>query len=85
MSVDYVRAARCETCIFHPENRMHLRPGRLKSMTDETDRNDSNVICHESKGLTDKIGMEAYCHGSVERRPGQMIRIMERLGCLKEI
>lgn len=81
----YIRKEMCETCIFHPDNRMHLKKGRLKSMIKETDRNDSNVICHQSKGLQDKLDVEAWCRGSVDRRPGQLVRIMGRLGAIQEV
>jgi len=68
----------CSTCIFQPGNRMSLRPGRLAELTRETDRTDSNVICHQT--LQDPRG--SLCHGSVERRPGQLVRIAERFGGL---
>lgn len=70
----------CSTCIFRPGNPMHLRPGRLEDMCRETDAKDTNVICHKSKGLMDEIPVEAFCRGSVDRRPGKLVRFMEWAG-----
>jgi hypothetical protein len=81
----HIMKTMCSTCIFHPDNRMHLRKGRLADMNRETDRNDSNVICHKSKGLEGVLDVRAWCSGSVDRRPGQLVRIMERLGGLIEV
>lgn len=69
----------CDTCIFREGNKMHLSPGRVAEMVDETDRNDSNVICHKSKSVGGDIDKDLYCKGSIDRRPGQMVRIMQRL------
>jgi hypothetical protein len=81
----FIMKEMCSTCIFHPDNRMHLRRGRMADMCRETDRNDSNVICHKSKGLEGVLDVRAWCRGSVDRRPGQLIRIMGRLGGLTEV
>jgi hypothetical protein len=75
----------CDTCIFRPGNPMHLDEGRLESMVRETDRHDSNVICHQSEGLMGNIKGQVWCKGSVDRRAGQLIRIAERLGMIKEV
>lgn len=76
----HVRATQCDTCIFRPGNRMQLRPGRVADITRETDRHDTNVVCH--KTLSDAVSK--LCRGSVDRRAGQMVRIAERLGSLIE-
>lgn len=76
----YVMAEQCSTCIFRPGNLMHLSEGRLKDMTDTTDREDNNVICHQT--LDDKVG--AVCKGSADRRAGQALRIAERLSYVIE-
>lgn len=71
----------CSTCIFRSGNLMQLNPGRVKDMTEQTDASDTNVTCHKTLG-TDQ---GAICRGSFERRPGQIGRIAERIGALKEI
>lgn len=74
----HVLSEPCSTCIFRPGNLMRLNPGRLKDMTDSTDAADTNVVCHQTLGQP--VG--ALCHGSVERRAGQMVRIGERLNAI---
>jgi len=82
--IEHVMRKMCETCIFHPGNRMDLRAGRLKELIRETDKDDTNVICHQSKGLLGKVKIKVWCKGSVDRRPGQAVRVTQRLGILKE-
>jgi hypothetical protein len=76
----HVMRERCSTCIFRPGNLMNLHEGRLADLTAETDRHDSNVICHQWLGRGFPVG--ALCRGSVDRRAGQMVRIGERFGPL---
>ena len=76
----HVVADQCSTCIFRPGNLMNLGDGRLRELTSETDRRDTNVICHQT--LDRKVG--AFCRGSVDRRPGQAVRIADRLGVILE-
>lgn len=76
-----VMAAPCSTCIFRPGNLMHLRPGRMADMTAQTDARDTNVVCHQT--LDQPVG--AFCHGSVARRPGQVVQIAQRLGYIVEV
>jgi hypothetical protein len=76
-----VMAEQCSTCIFRPGNLMNLNPGRVKDMTDSTDAADGNVTCHQTLG-TDA---GALCRGSVDRRPGQLARIAQRLGQIEEV
>lgn len=75
-----VMREQCSTCIFRSGNPMQLRPGRVKDMTDQTDRADSNVVCHQTLG-----GEGALCKGSVDRQPGQMMRIAYRLNAIEWI
>jgi hypothetical protein len=68
-------AEQCSTCIFRPGNLMNLDEGRLKDLTDSTDRGDTNVVCHQT--LDQRVG--AFCKGSVDRRAGQAVQLAERL------
>lgn len=83
--IRYVMAEKCATCIFHPDNRMHLVEGRLADMVRETDENDTNVICHQSKGLMNKLDVQAWCRGSVDRRAGKLVRFAEWAGVIEEV
>jgi hypothetical protein len=76
----FVMSERCDTCIFRPGNLMDLNQGRLADIIESTDRGDTNVICHKSRSVSGDLRQDAWCKGSVDRRAGQMIRIMDRLG-----
>lgn len=57
---------------------MDLRDGRLADLTASTDAGDTNVVCHQTLD-----GEGAFCRGSVDRRPGQLVRLAERLGLIE--
>lgn len=82
---EYVMREMCSTCIFRPGNPMHLRRGRLTDLIMQCDAADTNVICHKSANVGGDIEVDAWCRGSVDRRPGQMVRILERLRLLQEV
>lgn len=48
----------CETCIFHPGNRMMLRDGRVKQMVKDSLAADSFIPCHKTLD-----GDRAVCRG----------------------
>jgi hypothetical protein len=83
--IPFVMKERCSTCIFRPGNLMNLAEGRLEQLVAETDAKDENVRCHQSDGLVGKLRCEAWCRGSVDRRPGDAVRLMRELGILQEI
>lgn len=83
--ITFVMKEQCETCIFRPGNPMHLEEGRLQAMINQTDADDTNVVCHQSAGLKGAIRCEAWCRGSVDRKPGQAVRMMRDLGILEEL
>ena len=57
----HVKAQKCETCVFHPGNRMHLKPGRLKDIVDHNRSNGAALTCHDTTfGQADQ---EAICRG----------------------
>lgn len=74
----HVLREKCSTCIFRPGNLMELRPGRLADLVAETRRHDTNVVCHQTLDAE----RAAFCRGSVDESPGQMMRIAERLGAV---
>lgn len=53
-----VCATRCDTCIFHPGNRMQLRDGRVRGMVAEAIERDSFIPCHKTLD-----GERAVCRG----------------------
>lgn len=77
--VAHVMPERCSTCIFRPGNRMQLQAGRVKEMTDATDKADGNVTCHKTLGRN--VG--AICRGSYDRKPGTLLQIAERMGLVR--
>lgn len=52
----------CKTCIFRPNNLMHLQPGRLRGMIDECLQNDGHIPCHETLD-----GHNSMCKGFYDR------------------
>lgn len=44
----WVQASKCDTCIFHPGNRMNLRPGRLADMVRGVVEEGSHIPCHDT-------------------------------------
>jgi len=81
----HVMKEMCSTCIFRPGNLMHLRPGRLADMIKQCQRDDTNVICHKSESLQGILPVDAWCRGSVDHSPGQLVRIFGRMGGLEEV
>ena len=80
---------RCETCIFGAGNPMRLRPGALKSLTEDALREGSQgVICHDtlSYGAYPDFG-GALCRGFYDNfgPRNNFIRVMERLGGFTEV
>jgi hypothetical protein len=87
MSAPKWLTTRCSTCIYYNDGeRMHLRPGRVDEMTEQTVLADTNVICHKSASVSGEWPFDAYCHGNMEEKgPGQMARIEGRLGMAEEV
>ena len=54
-----VCARRCDTCIFHPGNLMHLQPGRVASMVTRARETEGHVVCHKTLGTE----LPAICRG----------------------
>lgn len=57
-----VCAHECATCVFRPGNLMHLKPGRLRGMVDESIAGDSAITCHKTLD-----GPRAVCRGFWDR------------------
>lgn len=81
----------CPTCIFRPGNPMHLEPGRVRSMVEESRRKDSFIICHETidfQAQEDGVSGEdeAMCRGHLDSGAyPQLLRIADRLGLVEEV
>lgn len=79
----YVLSEQCATCIYRPGNKMNLRPGRLKAMTElALCEGSQGVICHDT--LVKNGG--ALCRGFYDMvgHKNNFVRIMERLGGFQE-
>lgn len=44
----YVCAGMCKTCIYHPDNRMHLVEGRREQMERDAMRDEGCIVCHST-------------------------------------
>lgn len=79
----------CTTCVFRPDNPMHLRPGRLKLLIQQNTGSDAQGLhCHEtlSYGAHPGFGL-ALCRGFYDGfgHLANLIRIFERLGGFTEV
>jgi len=76
----HVLRSMCDTCIFRPGNRMHLKPGRVERMVAEALRLDSAITCHETQRRDDVD--EAVCAGFDARYSTLPLRLARVLGYL---
>lgn len=70
----------CDTCIFHPDNRMLLEPGRIKALVEGALKAQSAIICHETLE-----GDHAICRGFYDRHETTTLQIARRLGVIREV
>ena len=73
-----VMADKCSTCIFRPNNLMHLQPGRVAEMVREAKSKEGSIVCH--KTLDQK--RHAVCRGFFDHHKTQLLQVAERLGCV---
>lgn len=80
---------RCETCIFHPGNRMHLQRGRVKSMVRDALAGGGYITCHSTlTGPQNPTRVQAaVCRGFFDGygHLSNVLRIFERLGGFTEV
>lgn len=83
-----VLAEKCSTCIFHSGNRMHLKSGRVKEMTEDALNGGGYITCHHTLpfGQYPEAG-EAICRGFFDAFGPQsnVIRVWGRLGGFVEV
>jgi hypothetical protein len=73
-------AGMCTTCVFRPGNQMHLTPGRLRDLVDETLRARSYIVCHSTlPGMAPDGVRPAVCRGFADRYDTQALQIIRRL------
>lgn len=70
-----VMRERCQTCIFHPGNRMNLRAGRVRALLANVRRHESCIPCHET--FDDE--KQAVCRGQFDALKTAPLQIAERL------
>lgn len=97
----HVMKERCTTCVFHPGNRMNLRPGRLKDMVEQTDDSAACLgpdhrralfSCHQTLPYAESEYVEHYggaalCHGAVENygHDSMTMRMAHAMGVIEEV
>lgn len=87
----HVAATKCSTCIFRPGNPMSLRPGRVKTMVDESVADGGAIWCHKTLAYSPSFQGEqldgAICRGFLDAYadevPGLQLGI--RMGVIKEV
>jgi len=81
----HVMAEKCVTCIFRPGNLMHLPPGQVKQMVDESIADEAGITCH--KTIYGQAEQEATCRGFFdsysERVPA--LYLAQRMGIIEEV
>jgi len=77
----HVLSEKCATCIFHPENRMHLDPGRLKQMVKlSLKRQTTAIFCHDTLD-----GDKAICRGFYDRYETVPLQLGKRMRIIQEV
>lgn len=79
---------KCETCIFRPGNLMHLSPGRLKQMVDDSLAENKTITCHSTLPYGKNPGFgAAVCRGFYDTVGSKswLIQIVERVGGFTEV
>jgi hypothetical protein len=77
----WVQADKCTTCVFHPGNRMHLEPGRVKQMVAESVAQEGHITCHDT--LLYSYGTRlrpAVCRGYFDHPQGNERSLALRFG-----
>ncbi|WP_369226708.1 hypothetical protein AB5J52_39360 [Streptomyces sp. R39] len=77
-------ARRCDTCIFHPGNLMHLQPGRVTEMVTRAGRAEGHVVCHKTLGTEASAICRGFADGPDQGR-SLALRLARALGTLREI
>ena len=77
-----VFASQCDTCVFHPGNRMYLKEGRLADIVRSNLATGTALICHKTLPYGDhpEIG-QTVCSGWFTRYGSRTasLQIVERL------
>jgi len=80
----HVCAERCDTCIFHPGNRMNLEAGRVAEMVRACRAEaGGNIPCHERMDT----GADAICRGfwDAHHEDDGLLVLAERLGTVEYV
>lgn len=77
----WVMFSKCDTCIFHPGNRMHLNEGRVKEMVRKSTDQQSHIVCHDTLlyGFTGRL-RPAVCRGYFDHPLGSERSLALRTG-----
>lgn len=59
----HVVAEKCDTCVFHPGNRMSLQPGRLADLIKDNVDAESALQCHKTLPYSPEQKPGAVCRG----------------------
>lgn len=88
----HVMSEKCSTCVFHPGNLMHLRPGRMKELTDHVQQTGVPFVCHQTLPFSTADHVEYYdgaalCAGSVEAygAESQLMQMAEQMDVVTKV
>lgn len=77
-----VYSRRCDTCVFHPGNRMRLQPGRLADIVATNRQRGTLLVCHQT--TYGQRTQEVVCRGYMDAYGAEtnVVRVMQRLATL---
>lgn len=81
----HVMSEKCSTCIFRPGNLMHLQPGRVKEMVEESIKQEAGITCH--KTLYGQADQHAVCRGFFDSYADRvsLLRLARGLKMIEEV
>ncbi|MGP3949636.1 hypothetical protein [Streptomyces sp. 7N604] len=75
---------RCETCIFHPGNPMHLEPSRVTDMVTRSRQAEGHVVCRKTLGTPSPVICRGFADGPDQGR-SLALRLSRALGTLQKV
>ena len=76
----HVLSEKCSTCVFRPQNLMHLAPGRLKDLVESNVENGSALTCHQTLPYGEYDAEPAVCRGFYDAHKTYPLQLADRLG-----
>lgn len=81
----HIMSDKCSTCIFRPGNLMHLQPGVVKTMVEESVAEGGGITCH--KTIHGQREQEATCRGFYDAHADRVpaLALAREMGVIAEV